>query len=143
MKKIILLCAMFFVSPIIFAQNDKYNKCEVYIYRPDSYWEFRIGFMIVKNGLVVDNPTFLIKYNKKGLKKIINGRLVPYNGSNISYTNGGNIYLNMRKKECYSSDNFDDTKLWKPIELFLMACPNFFEMTNEERLQYFLEHMEK
>ena len=141
MKKIILLYAMFLICPGIFAQNN--NEREVYIYRPDSYWEFRIGFMIVKNGQIVDNPTFLIKYNKKGLKKIINGRLVPYNGSIISYTNDGNIYLNMRKKECYSNDNFDDTKLWKPKEVFLMACPNFFEMTNEERLQYFLDHMEK
>ena len=141
MKKIILLCAMYLVIPTIFAQND--NEHEVYIYHPDSYWEFRIGFIIVKNGIIVEDKTFLIKHNKKRVKKIINGRLAPYLGSKISYTDSGSVLFNRLREKGYPSDNFDDTKLWRPKELFLMACPNFFEMTNEERLQYFLEHMEK
>jgi hypothetical protein len=72
--------------------------------------------------------------------------------------NNGNIYINTYKKECYTTENFNTylaekfkanekasflnrTSLTK--EVYLMACPHFFEMTNEERLQYFLEHVEK
>ena len=143
MKRIILLCAMFLVCPSIFAQNDKDNKREIYIEEPSFYGEFRLVFVIVENGRIVDSPNFRIKYNKKGLKKIVNGNLTRYINYRFSYTDNENIYIHVHESECYTSKNFNNIEHLKPKELFLMACPNFFEMTNEERLQYFLEHMEK
>ena len=143
MKKVILLCAMFLVCPIIFAQNDKNNEREVYISEPSYYGQFHLVFYIIENGRIVEIPGFWIKYNKKGLKKIVRRDVAYATKLKFSYIENGNIYSHAYRSEIYNEKNFNNIKHLKPKEVFLMACPNFFEMTNEERLQYFLDHMEK
>jgi len=156
MKKIILLYVMCLSNIGVFAQNDKDNVREVYISQPSSYGEFVLEFVVVENGQTVYNPSFRIKYNKKGIKKIVDKNFTPYINFKVSYINNGNIYVN--KYKYYTTENFnnylaekfkanEEASFWNRTsltkEVYQMACPNFFEMTNEERLQYFLEHVEK
>ena len=160
MKTIILLCAMFLSSINIFAQNSKDSSREIYISQPTSYGEFVLQFVVVENGLTISHPSFRIKYNKKGLKKIADKGFFCYVDCKVSYLNNGNIYIRPEGKEheYYTTENFNNylyekfraneganflNRLLHPKEAYLIACPNFFEMTNEERLEYFLNHVEK
>ena len=157
MKTIILLCAMFLSNISVFAQNNQHNERKAYIHKTTFYGEFILSFIIVENDRIVDHPSFRIKYNKKGLEKIVKKNFVPYTNSKVPYTNDGNIYIN--REEYYTTENFNNylyekfkvneeasfftkTSHFKK-ETYLMACPDFFEMTNKERLQYFLNHVEK
>ena len=158
MRKIILLCMVYLGSISIFAQNDKDNERKIYIGLPRSYGEFVLVFVIVENSQIVDSPNFRIKYNKNGLKKIVDKNLTRFINYKFSYTNNG-IYIGTNDIECYTTENFNNYLAEKfkaneeasfftrtshfNKETYLMACPHFFEMTNEERLQYFLEHVEK
>ena len=140
----------------IFAQSNRQNERKIYVGKPRSYGQFVLIFVIVENGQIADSPNFLIKYNKNGLKKIVNANFTPYTNYKFSYTNNGDIYIGTYDAVCYTTENFNNyldekfkaneganffNKLLHPKEAFLMACPDFFEMTNEERLEYFLNQV--
>ena len=158
MRKIILLFMMYLSSIGIFAQNGLDNEHKVYISKPTYYGQFILEFAVIEGERIIYNPSFHIKFNKKRLKKIVDTGFVPCINCKVSHANNGNVYTNTRKYEYYTTENFNNylaeefkanekanffnrTSLTR--EVYLMACPHFFEMTNEERLQYFLEHVEK
>jgi hypothetical protein len=156
MKKIILLCTIYLAGPGIFAQNTRDGERDIYISQLSYYGEFILDFVVIENGRIISNPSFRIKYNKKKLKKIADKNLTPCINCKISYLNNENIYVN--RQEYYTTGNFNNylaekfkaneganffNRLSHAKEAYLMACPDFFEMTNEERLLYFLDHMEK
>ena len=159
--KTIIFCAMFLSGISIFAQNSNDNNSrEVYVSQPTSYGEFVLHFVVIENERTIFHPSFRIKYNKKGLKRIVYKNFHPYINCKLSYLDNGNVYIIPEGKQAvyYTTKNFNNylaekfkanenanflNRLLHPKEAYLMACPDFFEMTNEERLEYFLEHVEK
>jgi len=155
MKRIILLYIICLSSISIFAQNGNDNERNIYIRKTTFYGDFILEFIVTENGRTIYNPSFKIEYNSKRLKKIVKTGFLPCINCEVSYISNGNIYVD---REYYTTENFnnylaekfkanEEASFWNRTsltkEVYQMACPNFFEMTNEERLEYFLKHVAK
>ena len=149
---IVLLFVMLLCNIMVFSVGNENKERQIFIEKPTYYGHFILIFVIVENDKIVDSHSFWMKYNKKGLKKIINANIMSYANNKFSYTDDGNIYIYMYKDVCYTTDNFNNylndmfkaneganflNRILHSKEVFIKVCPDFFEMTNEERLEYF------
>ncbi|HOU97504.1 MAG TPA: hypothetical protein PLP65_01530 [Bacteroidales bacterium] len=134
MKTLILILFMT-VSYCSKVNNVQVVEGETYIYeyaikKPGQAY---VGFIILKDSLIVQDICFTINFSDGKIKDVTKAEGIKSNTCKYSKKENGNIYVGSLL--CYTSENFTSRRKLIPDDIYKMISPDFLNMTNKERLK--------
>lgn len=134
MKTLILIL---FMTVSYCSKNNNVHVVEgetyIYEYAVKKPGQAYIGFIVLKDSLIVQDICFTINFSEGKIKDVTKAERIKSNTRKYSKKENGNIYVGSLL--CYSSEGFINRRKLIPDDIYKMISPDFLNMTNRERLK--------
>lgn len=106
----------------------------IYEYSIKKPGEAYVGFITINDSLIVHDVCFTINFSNGRIKNVTKEERIKTKGHDYYIKEDGNIFIEGFGLLSYSSENFNTRNKLIPDNIYKMISPDFFNMTNKERL---------